>query len=262
MGEGADILMVKPTMPYLDVLADMAQLAPDHPLACYQVSGEFAMIHAGARAGVYDLRTMAFESVNGALRAGACSCSLGRRARANGRGQVRRWCSRTLRPSSSSGYRRRHSSKNMCMSCMLPSVQKTCVQCLTACDHDAAAANRARWICISTYSPCCPRLVLCLHAPATMSLPPIRRQNEEDEVEENEPLLGAPGANEQPVESTLGRNLFSGTAPLAQIGALILALAVYYSIGTHPIALFSAHPVRGLGFARWPALTMGVPGRF
>jgi porphobilinogen synthase len=63
--------MVKPTMPYLDVLADMAQLAPDHPLACYQVSGEFAMIHAGANAGVYDLKTMAFESVNGMLRAGA-----------------------------------------------------------------------------------------------------------------------------------------------------------------------------------------------
>jgi porphobilinogen synthase len=62
--------MVKPAMPYLDVLADMAQIAPDHPLACYQVSGEFAMIYAGANAGVYDLKTMAFESVNGMLRAG------------------------------------------------------------------------------------------------------------------------------------------------------------------------------------------------
>jgi len=69
--EGADIIMVKPTLPYLDVLADAARIAPDHPLACYQVSGEFAMIVAGARAGVYDLRTMAFETVDSMLRAGA-----------------------------------------------------------------------------------------------------------------------------------------------------------------------------------------------
>ncbi|KAJ7497442.1 hypothetical protein FB451DRAFT_1359714 [Mycena latifolia] len=69
--EGADIIMVKPAMPYLDIIADAAQLAPDHPLACYQVSGEFAMVHAGAAAGVYALRDMAFESVDGMLRAGA-----------------------------------------------------------------------------------------------------------------------------------------------------------------------------------------------
>ncbi|KAF7968687.1 hypothetical protein HWV62_29692 [Athelia sp. TMB] len=69
--EGADIIMVKPAMPYLDIIADAARLTPDHPLACYQVSGEFAMVHAGARAGVYDLRTMAFESVEGMVRAGA-----------------------------------------------------------------------------------------------------------------------------------------------------------------------------------------------
>ncbi|KAJ6500040.1 hypothetical protein C8R47DRAFT_1110185 [Mycena vitilis] len=69
--EGADIIMVKPAMPYLDIIADAAQLAPDHPLACYQVSGEFAMVHAGAAAGVYPLRDMAFESVDGMLRAGA-----------------------------------------------------------------------------------------------------------------------------------------------------------------------------------------------
>jgi len=58
-------------MPYLDIIADAARLTPDHPLACYQVSGEFAMVHAGARAGVYELRTMAFESVEGMVRAGA-----------------------------------------------------------------------------------------------------------------------------------------------------------------------------------------------
>ena len=62
--------MVKPGMPYLDIIADAAQIAPDHPLAVYQVSGEFAMIVAGAKAGVYDLRAMAFESTQGFLRAG------------------------------------------------------------------------------------------------------------------------------------------------------------------------------------------------
>ncbi|EMD37263.1 hypothetical protein CERSUDRAFT_113917 [Gelatoporia subvermispora B] len=70
VAEGADIIMVKPAMPYLDVIQDAAQLAPDHPLACYQVSGEYAMVVAGARAGVYDLRTMAFESVESMVRAG------------------------------------------------------------------------------------------------------------------------------------------------------------------------------------------------
>jgi len=69
--EGADIIMVKPSLPYLDIIADAAQLAPDHPIACYQVSGEFAMVHAGAKAGVYALRAMAFESVEGMVRAGA-----------------------------------------------------------------------------------------------------------------------------------------------------------------------------------------------
>uniref|UniRef100_A0A8H7Y4S5 Delta-aminolevulinic acid dehydratase n=1 Tax=Psilocybe cubensis TaxID=181762 RepID=A0A8H7Y4S5_PSICU len=70
-GEGADIIMVKPAMPYLDIISDAAELTPDHPIACYQVSGEFAMIHAGSRAGVYDLKAMAFESTEGLVRAGA-----------------------------------------------------------------------------------------------------------------------------------------------------------------------------------------------
>jgi porphobilinogen synthase len=71
MAEGADIIMVKPSLPYLDIIADAAVLASDHPIACYQVSGEFAMIHAGAAAGVYDLRAMAFESTESLIRAGA-----------------------------------------------------------------------------------------------------------------------------------------------------------------------------------------------
>jgi porphobilinogen synthase len=69
--EGADIIMVKPAMPYLDIIADAARLTPDHPLACYQVSGEYAMIVAGAEKGVYELKTMAFESVESMVRAGA-----------------------------------------------------------------------------------------------------------------------------------------------------------------------------------------------
>jgi len=70
--------MVKPALPYLDIIADASQIASDHPIACYQVGGEFAMVHAGAAAGVYDLRTMAFESVEGMVRAGADKKCFGR----------------------------------------------------------------------------------------------------------------------------------------------------------------------------------------
>lgn len=62
--------MVKPALPYLDVIADASEIAKDYPIACYQVSGEFAMIHAGAKAGVYDLRRMAFETTESMVRAG------------------------------------------------------------------------------------------------------------------------------------------------------------------------------------------------
>lgn len=69
--EGADILMVKPTLPYLDIVSDCAQLQPDHPVAVYQVSGEYAMVVAGAEKGIYDLKQMAFETVESMVRAGA-----------------------------------------------------------------------------------------------------------------------------------------------------------------------------------------------
>jgi porphobilinogen synthase len=64
--------MVKPALPYLDIISAAKRLVPNHPIACYQVSGEFAMIHAGAAAGVYNLKTMAFETVESMVRAGAC----------------------------------------------------------------------------------------------------------------------------------------------------------------------------------------------
>ncbi|KAI9849297.1 MAG: Aminolevulinate dehydratase [Sclerophora amabilis] len=69
--EGADIIMVKPASSYLDIISDAKEIGKDLPIAAYQVSGEFAMIHAGAKAGVFDLKTMAFEATEGILRAGA-----------------------------------------------------------------------------------------------------------------------------------------------------------------------------------------------
>ena len=71
IGEGADIIMVKPASQYLDIISDAKELGRDMPVAAYQVSGEYAMIHAGAKAGVFDLKAMAFESMEGILRAGA-----------------------------------------------------------------------------------------------------------------------------------------------------------------------------------------------
>ena len=69
--EGADIIMVKPANAYLDIISDAKELGKNMPVAAYQVSGEFAMIHAGAKAGVFDLKAIAFESTEGILRAGA-----------------------------------------------------------------------------------------------------------------------------------------------------------------------------------------------
>lgn len=69
--EGADIIMVKPALPYLDIIADCAHVAPDYPVACYQVSGEYAMVVAGAEKGIYGLREMAFETTESMIRAGA-----------------------------------------------------------------------------------------------------------------------------------------------------------------------------------------------
>lgn len=71
IAEGADIIMVKPASSYLDIISDAKELGKDMPIAAYQVSGEYAMIYAGAKAGVFDLKTMAIESTEGILRAGA-----------------------------------------------------------------------------------------------------------------------------------------------------------------------------------------------
>jgi porphobilinogen synthase len=68
--EGADIIMVKPAMPYLDVIA-AARLRFDVPLAAYQVSGEYAMIEAAARNGWIERDRVMLESLQSIRRAGA-----------------------------------------------------------------------------------------------------------------------------------------------------------------------------------------------
>jgi porphobilinogen synthase len=68
--EGADMIMVKPAMPYLDVIA-AARARFDVALAAYQVSGEYAMIEAAARNGWIDRERVIMESLLGIRRAGA-----------------------------------------------------------------------------------------------------------------------------------------------------------------------------------------------
>jgi porphobilinogen synthase len=68
--EGADVLMVKPALPYLDVIRRVRD-ATDLPLAAYNVSGEYAMVKAAATAGLLDERAAVLEALTGIRRAGA-----------------------------------------------------------------------------------------------------------------------------------------------------------------------------------------------
>jgi porphobilinogen synthase len=68
--QGADVLMVKPALPYLDVVAQVRREF-DHPVAAYNVSGEYAMVHAAAENGWLDLEATAHESLLSIKRAGA-----------------------------------------------------------------------------------------------------------------------------------------------------------------------------------------------
>ena len=70
LAEGADILMVKPAGPYLDVIRSVRERF-DAPLAAYQVSGEYAMLKAASQRGWLDERRAAMESLIGIRRAGA-----------------------------------------------------------------------------------------------------------------------------------------------------------------------------------------------
>jgi len=70
VAEGADVVMVKPSLTYLDVVADTAA-SVDVPVAGYVVSGEHVMIEAAAAAGVFDRRAGILEALTGLRRAGA-----------------------------------------------------------------------------------------------------------------------------------------------------------------------------------------------
>jgi porphobilinogen synthase len=66
--EGADMIMVKPA--YADIISDAKDMS-NVPVIAMQVSGEFAMLHAAARAGVFDLKAIAFETTEVIVRSGA-----------------------------------------------------------------------------------------------------------------------------------------------------------------------------------------------
>lgn len=70
VAEGADILMVKPALPYLDIIRSLRETF-DLPIAAYQVSGEFSMIKAAAAQGWIDERRVVLESLYSIRRAGA-----------------------------------------------------------------------------------------------------------------------------------------------------------------------------------------------
>ncbi|ADJ13487.1 porphobilinogen synthase [Halalkalicoccus jeotgali] len=88
--QGADVLMVKPALPYLDIVRDVRETT-DLPVAAYNVSGEYAMLHAASEKGWLDLEEVARESLLSIKRAGAdliltyfaesiaSECSAGRR---------------------------------------------------------------------------------------------------------------------------------------------------------------------------------------
>jgi len=70
LDEGADMLMVKPALPYLDVVRRVKE-ATGAPVAAYHVSGEYSMLKAAAERGWIDERAAAFETLTGIKRAGA-----------------------------------------------------------------------------------------------------------------------------------------------------------------------------------------------
>jgi porphobilinogen synthase len=69
--EGADMLMVKPALPYLDIIRQVHDAFPEIPTAAYNVSGEYAMLKAAARNGWLDERSAVLETLTAIKRAGA-----------------------------------------------------------------------------------------------------------------------------------------------------------------------------------------------
>ena len=72
LDEGADMLLVKPGLPYLDIIADAASTF-EAPVLAYQVSGEYAMLNAASEAGFFDKNAAMMESLLAFKRAGACA---------------------------------------------------------------------------------------------------------------------------------------------------------------------------------------------
>jgi porphobilinogen synthase len=69
--EGADMLMVKPGLSYLDIVREAKTLYPELPMFIYQVSGEYTMLYNGAKTGTFDLKTVLTEVLISMRRAGA-----------------------------------------------------------------------------------------------------------------------------------------------------------------------------------------------
>jgi porphobilinogen synthase len=70
VAEGADIVMVKPALPYLDIIRRVRD-AVGVPVAAYNVSGEYAMVKSAAAQGLIDERAVVLETLTGIRRAGA-----------------------------------------------------------------------------------------------------------------------------------------------------------------------------------------------
>ena len=71
VSEGADMLMVKPALPYLDIIHRVREAFPELPIAAYNVSGEYAMLKAAAANGWLDERSAVLETLTAIKRAGA-----------------------------------------------------------------------------------------------------------------------------------------------------------------------------------------------
>jgi len=71
VSEGADMIMVKPGLAYLDLVRETKDAFPGHPMFIYQVSGEYAMLYHGSNAGAFSLDTTLLEVLTSMRRAGA-----------------------------------------------------------------------------------------------------------------------------------------------------------------------------------------------
>jgi porphobilinogen synthase len=71
VAEGADMIMVKPAIAYLDIVAEVRRAHPDVPLVAYNVSGEYSMVKAASQAGWLDERAVVNETLIAMKRAGA-----------------------------------------------------------------------------------------------------------------------------------------------------------------------------------------------